>query len=112
MQENTAQEKGPPQYPHSISVRFSIRSCGAYLFEMDESERLLNDSTNVYIFSTKDEDCNCISLNDKDNNLYFFPIQHNSFSLKISEFMYIICRGNRYLGIALQTFVHLSSVPF
>ena len=87
-----------------MSLLFSSRSCGAYLYDMNESEKLLNDSTSVFLFRTADKACEFITLTDISRNLYFFPVLRTSVTMKIADFMYIMCHGDRYLGIAFPMF--------
>ena len=88
-----------------INLLFTARSCGAYLFEMNETKKQINDSTDLYLFEYGEGDFHFLSLTDSSYNLYMLPITANVLVVKIAEFMYIICNGNRYVGIAFPTFV-------
>ena len=87
-----------------MTLLLTARSCGAYLYDMNEREKLLNDSTTINIFRTPDNSCHFLCLIDTNHNLYFFPIIRTSVTVKIAEFLYIICHGERYLGIAFPMF--------
>lgn len=96
-----------PQHENNIVSICSFNSCGAYLYEVNGSEKLLNESTTVFIFSCLKNGEDFIGLTGSNLDLYIFPLIQEYTTIKLAKYMYIICHGKRYIGIAFPTFLFL-----